>query len=169
MARVLLVGFFLLALALGEAAESIDTMDAVGQQDVTASKSKSSLRGGSNTKPSITVRQPSLNATGTGIMIAPFGKEDTARELQGNAARTQDTLVDAIENAEVAEIKRSVFRALTRLRAAEIKEFDTIARLETQALDEYNDNHHYRGENPLQYISSAEPRVPEDKYISFHD
>mmetsp|Transcript_120853 Transcript_120853/g.213774 ORF Transcript_120853/g.213774 Transcript_120853/m.213774 type:complete len:164 (-) Transcript_120853:91-582(-) len=105
----------------------------------------------------------------TGIMIAPFGKEDTARELQGNAARTQDTLVDAIENAEVAEIKRSVFRALTRLRAAEIKEFDTIARLETQALDEYNDNHHYRGENPLQYISSAEPRVPEDKYISFHD
>merc|ERR1719460_2422571 len=63
--------------------------------------------------------------------IAPFGKEDTAKELQGHAAKTQDTLVDAVENAEVAEIKRSVFRALTRLRAAEIKEFDTIARLET--------------------------------------
>merc|ERR1719291_1481466 len=76
----------------------------------------------------------------SGTLIAPFGKEDTARELQGHAARTQDTLVDAIENAEVAEIKRSVFRALTRLRAAEIKEFDTIARLETQAIDEYNDN-----------------------------
>mmetsp|Transcript_38294 Transcript_38294/g.70810 ORF Transcript_38294/g.70810 Transcript_38294/m.70810 type:complete len:168 (+) Transcript_38294:84-587(+) len=126
------------------------------------SKAKTSEQGAAR---SITV-QPTNQ---TGIMIAPFGKEDTARELQGNAARTQDTLVDAIENAEVAEIKRSVFRALTRLRAAEIKEFDTIARLETQALDEYNDNHHYRGENPLQYISSAEPRVPEDKYISFHD
>mmetsp|Transcript_136536 Transcript_136536/g.262284 ORF Transcript_136536/g.262284 Transcript_136536/m.262284 type:complete len:183 (+) Transcript_136536:101-649(+) len=126
------------------------------------SEAKTALRG---TSRSIIV-QPTNQ---TGIMIAPFGKEDTARELQGNAARTQDTLVDAIENAEVAEIKRSVFRALTRLRAAEIKEFDTIARLETQALDEYNDNHHYRGENPLQYISSAEPRVPEDKYISFHD
>mmetsp|Transcript_104408 Transcript_104408/g.181423 ORF Transcript_104408/g.181423 Transcript_104408/m.181423 type:complete len:213 (+) Transcript_104408:62-700(+) len=125
-------------------------------------KETSALRGA---KRAITL-QPTNQ---TGIMIAPFGKEDTARELQGNAARTQDTLVDAIENAEVAEIKRSVFRALTRLRAAEIKEFDTIARLETQALDEYNDNHHYRGENPLQYISSAEPRVPEDKYISFHD
>merc|ERR1719270_2041594 len=61
--------------------------------------------------------------------IAPFGKEDTARELQSHAARTQDTLVDAVENAEVAEIKRAVFRALTRLRAAQIKEFDTIARL----------------------------------------
>merc|ERR1719456_919013 len=61
--------------------------------------------------------------------IAPFGKEDTSKELQDHAARTQDTLVDAVENAEVAEIKRAVFRALTRLRAATIKEFDTIARL----------------------------------------
>ena len=67
--------------------------------------------------------------------IAPFGKEDTAKELQDHAADTQDTLVDAVENAEVAEIKRAVFRALTRLRAATIKEFDTIARLETQAID----------------------------------
>lgn len=101
--------------------------------------------------------------------IAPFGKEDTARELQSHAARTQDTLVDAIENAEVAEIKRSIFRALTRLRAAEIKEFDTIARLETQAIDEYNDNHHYRAENPLDYIHSSEDGVKTDKYTSFHD
>merc|ERR1719356_419473 len=46
--------------------------------------------------------------------IAPFGKEDTAKELQDHAAKTQDTLVDAVENAEVAEIKRAVFRALTR-------------------------------------------------------
>merc|ERR1719284_1493716 len=59
--------------------------------------------------------------------IAPFGKEDTAKELQDHTAKTQDTLVDAVENAEVAEIKRAVFRALTRLRAATIKEFDTIA------------------------------------------
>ena len=42
--------------------------------------------------------------------IAPFGKEDTAKELQDHAAKTQDTLVDAVENAEVAEIKRAVFR-----------------------------------------------------------
>merc|ERR1719460_3155242 len=33
--------------------------------------------------------------------IAPFGKEDTAKELQDHAADTQDTLVDAVENAEV--------------------------------------------------------------------
>merc|ERR1711869_26200 len=103
-------------------------------------------------------------AAPAGAKIAPFGKEDTAKELQQHAARTQDTLVDAVENAEVAEIKRAVFRALTRLRAAEIKEFDTIARLETQAIDEYNDAHHYRAENPLAYIHSDEPKVSEDKY-----
>eukprot|EP00429_Kryptoperidinium_foliaceum_P016376 CAMPEP_0176039898 /NCGR_PEP_ID=MMETSP0120_2-20121206/19779_1 /TAXON_ID=160619 /ORGANISM="Kryptoperidinium foliaceum, Strain CCMP 1326" /LENGTH=174 /DNA_ID=CAMNT_0017373291 /DNA_START=65 /DNA_END=586 /DNA_ORIENTATION=- len=98
--------------------------------------------------------------------IAPFGKEDTAKELQDHAAKTQDTLVDAVENAEVAEIKRAVFRALTRLRAATIKEFDTIARLETQAIDAYNDAHHYRGENPLAHLHEDEAPVETDKLKS---
>merc|ERR1712039_781124 len=31
-------------------------------------------------------------------------------------------------------------------------EFDTIARLETQAIDAYNDAHHYRAENPLAHL-----------------
>jgi len=106
--------------------------------------------------------------SGRSTAIVPFGKEDTGRALQSKAEVTQDTLVDAIENAQVAEIKRSIFRSLTRLRAAEIKEFDTIARLETQAIDEYNDNHHYREENPLDYIHKEEPQVKKDKYTSFH-
>jgi hypothetical protein len=100
--------------------------------------------------------------------IEPFGKEDTAKELQDHAAKTQDTLVDAVENAEVAEIKRAVFRALTRLRAATIKEFDTIARLETQAIDAYNDAHHYRAENPLAHLHEDEAPVETDKLKSFH-
>lgn len=100
--------------------------------------------------------------------IAPFGREDTAHELQNHAASTQDTLVDAVENAEVSEIKRSVFRSLTRLRAATIKEFDTIARLETQAIDAYNDAHHYRAENPLAHLHDDEAAVPTDKLKSFH-
>ncbi len=33
------------------------------------------------------------------------GKEDTAKELQDHAAKTQNTLVDALKNTEVAEIK----------------------------------------------------------------
>uniref|UniRef100_A0A0G4GM35 RxLR effector protein n=1 Tax=Chromera velia CCMP2878 TaxID=1169474 RepID=A0A0G4GM35_9ALVE len=100
--------------------------------------------------------------------IEPFGKEDTAKELQRHADSTQDTLVDAIENAEVAEIKRAVFRALTRLRAATIKEFDSIARLQTQMIDAYNDAHHFRGENPLTHLSSDEAPVETDKFKSFH-
>ena len=44
-------------------------------------------------------------------MVTPFGKEDTAAESQRHAARTQVTLVNAVENAEVTEIKRAMFRA----------------------------------------------------------
>lgn len=97
--------------------------------------------------------------------IAPCGKDDTAKELQDHAATTQDTLVDAVENAEVAEIKRAVFRALTRLRTVTIKEF---ARLETQAIDAYNDTHHYRAENPLTHLHEDEAPVETDKLKSFH-
>ena len=73
------------------------------------------------------------------MLVTLFGKEDTAAESQSHAARTQDTLVNAVENAEVAEIKCAVFRALTRLRVTEMKEFDTIARVETQTTDENNE------------------------------
>ena len=72
-------------------------------------------------------------------LVTPLGNEDTAAESQSHAVRTQDTVVNAVENAEVTEIKRAVFRALTRLRAAETKEFDMIARLETQTTDENNE------------------------------
>ena len=54
-------------------------------------------------------------------LVAPFGKEDTVAESQSHAALTQDTLVNAVENAEVTEIKRAVFRALTRFSATETK------------------------------------------------
>ena len=53
-------------------------------------------------------------------MLTQFGKEDTAAKLQSHAARIQVTL----ENAEVTEIKCAVFRALTRLRVTEMKEFE---------------------------------------------
>ena len=62
----------------------------------------------------------------------------------------QDTLVGAVENAEVADIDRAVFHVLTRLRAATIKEFDTFAWLETPAIDANSDALHYRdGDLPL--------------------
>jgi len=99
--------------------------------------------------------------------IAPFGSQDTAQELTDQSEATQNTLVDAVENAEVAEMKRSVFRSLTRLRAATIKEFDTIARLETQAIDAYNDAHDYREQNPIKPLGDDVP-VEHDAKFSFH-
>ena len=50
-------------------------------------------------------------------MVTLFGKEDTAAESQRHAARIQVTLMNAVENAEVTEIKCEVFRALTRLKS----------------------------------------------------
>ena len=71
-------------------------------------------------------------------LVTPFGKEDTAAELQRHAARTQDTLVDAGENAEVTEIKCAVFRAFDTSQSYR-DELDTIARLGTQTSDENNE------------------------------
>ena len=44
-----------------------------------------------------------------------------------NLAKMQDMLIDAEGDAEIAEIKRAEFSALTRLLAATIKDFDTVA------------------------------------------
>ena len=46
--------------------------------------------------------------------VTTFGKKDTSAESQSHAARTQDTLVNAVENAEVNEIIRAVFRQRRR-------------------------------------------------------
>ena len=106
------------------------------------------------------------------MMDESFIPSASAGELQHHAAKTQDELVDAVENAEVTEIKRAVFRALTRLRAATIREFEMIAGLETQAIDAHNDAHQYRGEDSLtrdQILTSQTVRktveVPRMQYI----
>ena len=51
-----------------------------------------------------TSQQGSQEMLENATLVTPFGKEDTAAELQSHAARTQDTLVNAVENAEVTEI-----------------------------------------------------------------
>lgn len=102
----------------------------------------------------------------------PSWSTAAGNKIQGRAADTQDVLVDAVENAEAAEVQRATFRALAKLRAAVIKDFDVIATLQTHAIDEYNDKHHYREENPLTYLHhTALPDalpIPEDKFSSFH-
>jgi len=57
---------------------------------------------------------------------------------------------------------------LPRTDRFDTQEFDTIARLETQAIDAYNDAHHYRAENPLAHLHEDEAPVETDKLKSFH-
>merc|ERR1719284_2342412 len=70
--------------------------------------------------------------------LEPFGREDTAQELTESSVKESDEMVDQLERAEVAEEKRAVFRALTRLRGAAITSFDGVARSQTGNIDEYN-------------------------------
>jgi len=88
--------------------------------------------------------------------LEPFGREDTAQELTENSIQESDSMVDQLERAEVAEEKRSVFRALTRLRGAAITSFDGVARSQTGNIDEYNKVHKWRNTHPLHHLADEE-------------
>jgi len=91
--------------------------------------------------------------------LEPFGREDTAQELTENSVRESDEMVDQLERAEVAEEKRAVFRALTRLRGAAITSFDGVARSQTGNIDEYNKIHKWRKTHPLHHLADEESDV----------
>jgi len=91
--------------------------------------------------------------------LEPFGREDTAQELTENSVKESDEMVDQLERAEVAEEKRSVFRALTRLRGAAITSFDGVARSQTGNIDEYNKIHKWRKTHPLHHLADEESDV----------
>lgn len=91
--------------------------------------------------------------------LEPFGREDTAQELTDSSIRESDEMVDQLERAEVAEEKRAVFRALTRLRGAAITSFDGIARSQTGNIDEYNTRNRWRSGHPLHHLADEESDV----------
>jgi len=91
--------------------------------------------------------------------LEPFGREDTAQELTENSIHQSDEMVDQLERAEVAEEKRSVFRALTRLRGAAITSFDGVARSQTGNIDEYNKVHKWRPTHPLHHLADEESDI----------
>jgi len=91
--------------------------------------------------------------------LEPFGREDTASELTEAAIHESDKMVDQIEKAEVAEEKRAVFRALTRLRGAAITSYDGVARSQTGNIDEYNHLHKWRETHPLHHLADEEADV----------
>lgn len=91
--------------------------------------------------------------------LEPFGREDTAQELTEASIRESDGMVDQLERAEVAEEKRAVFRALTRLRGAAITSFDGVARSQTGNIDEYNKVHKWRVTHPLRHLADEESDI----------
>merc|ERR1712226_1497894 len=91
--------------------------------------------------------------------LEPFGREDTGQELTEGSIKESDGMVDQLERAEVAEEKRAVFRALTRLRGAAITSFDGVARSQTGNIDEYNKVHKWRNTHPLAHLANEESDV----------
>jgi hypothetical protein len=91
--------------------------------------------------------------------LEPFGREDTAQELTEQSVKESDEMVDQLERAEVAEEKRAVFRALTRLRGAAITSFDGVARSQTGNIDEYNKTHKWRKTHPLHHLADEESDI----------
>jgi len=65
-------------------------------------------------------------------------------------------MVDQLERAEVAEERRAVFRALTRLRGAAITSFDGVARAQTGNIDEYARKYQWRKQHPVRHLASEE-------------
>eukprot|EP00929_Paragymnodinium_shiwhaense_P085431 TRINITY_DN4583_c0_g1_i5.p2 TRINITY_DN4583_c0_g1~~TRINITY_DN4583_c0_g1_i5.p2 ORF type:complete len:329 (+),score=105.12 TRINITY_DN4583_c0_g1_i5:64-1050(+) len=91
--------------------------------------------------------------------LEAFGREDTAQELTEASITESDEMVDQLERAEVAEEKRAVFRALTRLRGAAITSFDGVARSQTGNIDEYNKVHKWRNTHPLRHLADEESDI----------
>lgn len=91
--------------------------------------------------------------------LAPFGRENVAQELTEESIHESNKMVDDIEHAEVAEEKRAVFRALTRLRGAAITSYDGVARSQTGNIAEYNHKHKWRDTHPLQHLAQEESDV----------
>merc|ERR1719471_2078819 len=91
--------------------------------------------------------------------LEPFGREDTAQELTESSIHESDAMVDQLERAEVAEEKRAVFRALTRLRGAAITAFDGIARTQTGNIDEYAKKNQWRAQHPVHHLADEESDI----------
>merc|ERR1719471_177104 len=91
--------------------------------------------------------------------LEPFGREDTAQELTESSVRESNAMVDQLERAEVAEEKRSIFRALTRLRGAAITSYDGIARSQTGNIDDYARRNQWRQAHPVHHLADDEADV----------
>jgi len=91
--------------------------------------------------------------------LEPFGREEKAQQLTESSIKESNKMVDQIEKAEVAETKRSVFRALTRLRGAAVASFDGVANAQVGNIDTYAKDHQYRDQHDVKHLADEEDDV----------
>eukprot|EP00933_Yihiella_yeosuensis_P036879 TRINITY_DN3068_c0_g3_i1.p1 TRINITY_DN3068_c0_g3~~TRINITY_DN3068_c0_g3_i1.p1 ORF type:complete len:213 (-),score=60.62 TRINITY_DN3068_c0_g3_i1:94-732(-) len=101
--------------------------------------------------------------------LEAFGREDTAQELTESSVKSSNTMIDQLERAEVAEEKRSVFRALTRLRGATITSYDGIARSQTGNINDYAKKNQWRKAHPIKTLAEEESDVSKWAFASNAD
>lgn len=88
-----------------------------------------------------------------------FGGEDTARALTAQSITESNKMIDQIERAEVAETKRSVYRALTRLRGAATSAYDGVAKTQMGNIDEYAVSNRFRATHEVRHLANDERDV----------
>jgi len=88
--------------------------------------------------------------------VEPFGQEEPAKKLTKEAVKQGDGMIDQIENAQGVEAKRSVYRALTKLRGATIASYDGMAKGHLKNVDNYNKKHKWREDHPMKHLAEEE-------------
>merc|ERR1719482_2278929 len=85
--------------------------------------------------------------------LEAFGREDTAQELTEASIDESNKMIDQIERAVVSETKRSMFRALTRLRGATISSFDGMANAQSANIDAYSKEKKWTKTHEVQHLA----------------
>merc|ERR1719311_551958 len=91
--------------------------------------------------------------------LESFGREDTASELTSASIDESNRMIDQIERAVVSETKRSMFRALTRLRGATIASYDGMANAQSANIDAFSKKKKWTKTHEVQHLAHQEGDV----------
>merc|ERR1719235_1529499 len=91
--------------------------------------------------------------------LEAFGREDTASELTQASIQESNRMIDQIERAVVSETKRSMFRALTRLRGATIASYDGMANAQSANIDNYTKKKKWTKTHDINHLAEQEGNV----------
>lgn len=101
---------------------------------------------------------PSLRGMPFG-QLETFGREDTAQELTDSSIEESNKMIDQVERAVVAETKRSMFRALTRLRGVTVSSYDGMANAQAGNIDNYARQNKWTKTHKIHHLAEKEGDV----------